>query len=95
MGDPVSHSDGMGKFNTLKTHSVLLFKDMSNEIVCLPCVSLDVAITRTSPCIFIAIFRPVVLDGSVQTISVSHQNITSKYGIIKMQDIIGSTSLVQ
>jgi hypothetical protein len=95
MGVPVSHGGSIGRYNTMKMHSVLLAGEMSSEMVYLPYVSLDVATIQTSLCIFIVLFKPTVFDGSVQTIFVSHQNITSKYGIIKMQDIIPSTILVQ
>jgi hypothetical protein len=62
---PVSHGGSIGKFGTIKMHSVLLNNEMSNGIVSLPCVSLDAATNRTPLCIFIVLFEPALLDGSV------------------------------
>jgi hypothetical protein len=57
----------------VKMHSVLP-DDMSNETVCLPRVSLDVAACSNSLCLLIVVSRSVLFDENICSITVSMSN---------------------
>jgi hypothetical protein len=71
----VSHIGSIVRYSAIEVHSVLLAEEMSNEMVYLPCISLDAIVNQTSLCIFIVLFVPAVFDGSVCFPSWQYQQI--------------------
>jgi hypothetical protein len=58
----------------VKMHSVLPDDDMSNETVCLPRISLDVAACSNSLCLLIVVSHSVLFDENICSITVSMSN---------------------
>jgi hypothetical protein len=60
--DPSSQGDSICGCSLVKMHSVLPDHDMSNETVCLPWISLNVASYSYSLCLLIVVFVPAFFD---------------------------------
>jgi hypothetical protein len=72
---PSSQSGSTYGCSLAKTHSVLPSDDMSNETVCLPWISLDVAACSNSLCLLtVVLFEPVLSDENMCQITENMSN---------------------